>query len=116
MPRRVTRPLVIPVRPWIATLNGFGAWVLLDETGHDPLRHPDPLIQLENIHVAARSRTLREALEKLARRYAVIASNRSADEEVLRIAFGEIVASRVPLKEVARAEDRRGQRELDLAA
>lgn len=95
MARRMGRRAPAPgFESWRAVMDGTGAWVIVNQRGEQPLRAPDPVVRLYNIHLAASAPTLREALEALARRFERLEIRRNPDVRLVQLSWGAIIASR----------------------
>lgn len=99
---------------WRATMNGTGAWVIVNREGDQPLRDPDPVVRIQNIHLAAAAPTLREALELLVRRFERLNVTARRDVQLLQLSWGAIILTRPELADVMRVLPRRAQQELEL--
>ena len=102
---------------WRARRDGAGQWTVVDESGTDPLRSPEPLTRIDAIHLAAAAPQLQAAVKWLLEDLHNLELRPMHLRHRVRMAFAEValIESRAPLEEVLRLERIR-QLELDLAA
>lgn len=106
---------LLPENPvWHVRMTDFGTYVVSDEAGLDPLKSPDPLARMRNIHLAASAPQLREALFLTLQRFEVINNGRHNDEQVCRIAWNTIYESRPTVAEELKVGEHDSQVEIDL--
>lgn len=103
---------------WHVEVNGCGIHVIRDARGVDPLRHPDPMERLFNVHLAAQAPTLREATLALVRRLETMHGGWKRDDELVSLAWCAIYCCR-PLdgdEAKLRGRETQGQMLFDEAA
>lgn len=103
-----------PVPMWHVELTGFGVHFLRDEEGRDPLKHPDPLERLRNIHLAASAPTLKEALILLLQRFESLHDGWHRDDELCALAWTAIYESRPVYADECKLAKENGQYHIDL--
>lgn len=94
--------------------DGAGRWVVVNETGEDVLRDPDPVRQMLAAHLAAAAPGMREALAELVKRLRYLELPYSRDAERVRLAEGELSTSAPPIERLLEVLELHGQQELDL--
>jgi len=102
--RRRRRPAE-PAELWQAAQNAAGTWVVLDAEGHEPLRHPEELVQVTHVHLAASAPALRAILVQLTRRMERLVEHswqHRVDRRLLERAHAELIATRPPFPLVER--------------
>ena len=119
MPRgRKPEPLWDPIAEWKAARDLAGLWHVVNGRGERILQHPDPLVRLQAVHLAASAPLLRELLRVCARR--IVALNETVgiarDLTMAREAMIVIGESRPNIREVIELQRREGQLELVLDA
>ena len=117
--RRMQRRSKPTPERWVATRNGAGVWVIVDEHGRQPLRAVDPVVRLYNLHLAAAAPMLEHELASLVRRFLAVcrqlgAENYRWNERYARSVFYALIEARPLYTEVIRAQNEARQGILDL--
>jgi hypothetical protein len=121
MPRgRKLEPLYGPVQEWRAARDERGLWVVQSSHGERVLQHPDPLVRMQAVHLAASAPLLRHLLEVVTKRLHVTlethCSYYSRDAQLVREVWIAIADTRPRFEEVLRMKQGEGQLELPLDA
>lgn len=119
MPRgRKLTPLYGPVEEWRAARDKRGRWQVTNSHGEHVLQHPDLMVRLHAVHLAASAPMLKHLLELVTNRLQVTlethCSYYSRDAQLVtevRIALGE---TRPSHETILRAQHEAGQLELPL--
>lgn len=118
MPRgRRTEPLYPAFEDWRAARDRRGLWSIVNSRGEHPLQHPDPLVRMHAVYLAAHAPELRAALLAVATRLQGILLDHGAgytrDMALTREAFVVIAGTRPPFVEALRLRAA-GQLELSI--
>lgn len=108
--RRLRQLLDRPV--WSVEVDGAGVIRLVDRDGNDPLKHPDPLVRLVNMHVAAQAPLMRQLTVTFTRRFELIDGGWKRDEELISYGWLVVYLCQPPESEVRRLTSAEGQGEV----
>ncbi|MCC6652741.1 MAG: hypothetical protein IT348_16435 [Candidatus Eisenbacteria bacterium] len=121
MPRgRKLEPLYGPVQEWRAARDARGQWVVATCHGERVLQHPDPMVRMQAVHLAAQAPLLRHLLELVTKRLHVTLESHcsyySRDARLVSEVWIAIADTRPRFEEVLRMKKGDGQLELPLDA
>lgn len=113
-------PLFNPIEEWTAARDRRGLWVVTTRHGESALQHPDPMVRMHAVHLAAAAPILREALTRVTKRLQVTleahGSYYERDNRLVTECWIAIAETRPRFETVLQMKQVEGQLELPLDA
>ena len=110
------RAIPKPREQWQVFTNPVGQWLVLDQDGAEPFRHPDRIVRLHALYLAAQAPDLRVAVAELMRTVEYLQGPFHHFTPLLEFAHMTITLAKPPEGIIYQVAPFRNQGELDLEA